>query len=472
MSTPGRVAGAGLLLLALGAAGGAGWWLGRRTPDTAPVAASLPPAAAPTPAPPPVPDDGLGFRLGVNEGVSIPERFIAAGMTPEQIGDELAKDAALLRGLGARTVRAHTGAFPRISQWSLERFPGRLEGEGDAWVRAVQAEGLDPVVMISPWPGNRTAAYTDRYLPADLAAFSAYVARIVERYDGDGTDDMPGLRAPVRWFEVDNEPDLKFTDPPREGGESWKPDSFCTPAEYAKVLVAAAAAVHAASPEAKVVAPSLFRPHADSAQAWLDRLVAEPGVREAVDVASLHTYDASPDGARLAEAIEVTRAAFPGRPLWVTETSMSLGDGVDEETQARLLVTFVGRSITGGVTALYWHTLADPPQPPDRGAGPNVRRGGGGHFSTNSLLRTLRDGSREEKPVGTTYKALAAVAARHPMAGAVPDGEGAARLLDGSVLLWAGSRAAPAGGVNLLGGATIAPGGTAEAPAWIAAAAP
>ncbi len=41
----------------------------------------------------------------------------------------------------------------------------------------------------------------------DTAAFYAFVQKLVERYDGDGIDDMPGLKAPVTYWEFSNEPD-------------------------------------------------------------------------------------------------------------------------------------------------------------------------------------------------------------------------------------------------------------------------
>jgi len=33
--------------------------------------------------------------------------------------------------------------------------------------------------------------------------------RLVERYDGDGQDDMPGLKYPIKYWEVANEPEMQ-----------------------------------------------------------------------------------------------------------------------------------------------------------------------------------------------------------------------------------------------------------------------
>lgn len=41
----------------------------------------------------------------------------------------------------------------------------------------------------------------------DTSAFYNFVQKIVERYDGDGVDDMPGLKVPITYWEFSNEPD-------------------------------------------------------------------------------------------------------------------------------------------------------------------------------------------------------------------------------------------------------------------------
>ena len=44
------------------------------------------------------------------------------------------------------------------------------------------------------------------FLPSDEEKYAAFVHAAVERYDGDGVDDMPGLKNPVRYWQVGNEP--------------------------------------------------------------------------------------------------------------------------------------------------------------------------------------------------------------------------------------------------------------------------
>jgi hypothetical protein len=49
------------------------------------------------------------------------------------------------------------------------------------------------------------------YLPIDQARYVAFVAAVVERYDGDGLSDAPTLTTPIKYWQVDNEPDAGTT---------------------------------------------------------------------------------------------------------------------------------------------------------------------------------------------------------------------------------------------------------------------
>ena len=72
------------------------------------------------------------------------------------------------------------------------------------------------------------------YIPKDIDSYSNFVKATVERYDGDGVDDMPGLKNPVKYWQVDNEPPGIRRD-------------------YAKLLEITYKAVKEADPECKVL---------------------------------------------------------------------------------------------------------------------------------------------------------------------------------------------------------------------------
>jgi hypothetical protein len=80
----------------------------------------------------------------------------------------------------------------------------------DAYVREFQA-GEEPVICLrsaSTW----TSKHAPRLKPSDLtpkpqfmALYQRCIAAVVERYDRDGRNDMPGLKFPVRYYEIGSE---------------------------------------------------------------------------------------------------------------------------------------------------------------------------------------------------------------------------------------------------------------------------
>ncbi len=268
----------------------------------------------------------------------------------------------------------------------------------DTWVRVVQEAGLAPLAMISPWPGNQTRDATDAFVLPDPAAYSAFVEAAVERYDGDGVDDMPGLLAPLHHWEIDNEPDLKNLVDLRTG----ETDDFATPAQFAEVLRLTAAAIRRADADAVILGGGFNRVTHDHGHRYLQSLMAEPGVLDALDVVSVHTYHQGPGLDDLITTLQRTQGAAPGARIWLTETSVpsqGRGSWQTEAWQARLAVVTVLESLAWGVEKVFWHTLFDPPPQP------GVQRPSG--TRTNSLLVRTPSGDLEPKPSAHAWKALA-----------------------------------------------------------------
>ncbi len=417
------------------------------------------------------------FAVGINEGVSIPQALVRReGLPPEQEAGLLAADVADLVDLGAGVVRANTATYPWLS-WFSSRKEADPFRRADAWVQAVTASDLEPLMMVGPWPGNRTANHTDHYLPDDMGAYTSWLQAVVERYDGDGVDDMPGLRRPVRYWEVDNEPDLHNSVPPRGGSRQGDPTTFQTPAEYAQVLVASAAAIRAADPQAVVLSAGFYRPHTAPGRDWIERWLAEPGVRDAFDVLSLHCYFDGDSLDRVDRTLDTWRATAPDKPMWVTETSVpSDGKGrwIDQDWQAGMVPAVIGGFLAGGADRVFWHTLADPPPSPEARKSP---------FAAHSLRQAsagpdrTTPGPTSDKPSGAVFRRMMAhLGPTDPATfqGLVVDGGRLLRAGDGWLAYW-GRPAVPSGATlveDLRTGEQHAPGSHVQAPAWISGPAP
>ena len=393
-------------LTALVLLGAAVFWLSARDVESAGELES--PAEQESAGEPDSAPDGLPVRsgpvrsiLGINEAISYPRRFLVDRRpSTEVLSRHLREDAELATGVGATWTRGHTVAFPMLS-WQQFRREGDSFRIADMWAEAAQSAGLQLVGMVGPWPGNHTSQHTDHFVPGNMADYADYVRQVVERYDGDGIDDMPGLTTPIHSWEFDNEPDLKSTGGPR----SQERGTFCTPEEFAQVFLVTAAAIREANPNARVLNGGIYRPAVEVGRAYMRDLFAIEGVLEAIDVVSIHTYHQGPDLRTLERAIEETRSLAPGKPIWITETSVpSRGSRpwVSEAWQADMVFGTYILALASGVEKVFWHTLYDPPQRRGR------RRTG---LSSNSLMARAEDDTVTSKPAAKAYRALAGVLA-------------------------------------------------------------
>jgi hypothetical protein len=343
------------------------------------------------------PSGPVSELFGINEAISYPERRENEGVSESALQAHLAEGGELAIAVGATWSRGHTVAFPRLS-WDRWEREGRSFDRADGWLRAMQTAGLEPIVMIGPWPGNRTRQATpDFELGDSWPEYLEFVSAVVERYDGDGVDDMEGLMQGVHHWEIDNEPDLKNSNGPR-GQEAT---DFATAAQFGELIVRTSEAIRAADSEAVVLNGGIFKVTKRLGYQYALDLFAEEGVLDAVDVISVHAYHYGPS----VEGVELTIARMQelaqGRPVWLTETGVpSVADNrwVSEEWQGEMVNRTVIVALSYGVEHIFWHTLFDPPA--------RARRPRAG-YGTHSLHERLESGGVRMKPSGESYRRLA-----------------------------------------------------------------
>jgi hypothetical protein len=273
----------------------------------------------------------------------------------------------------------------------------------DAAVRGAAAQGLAPVldVQVAPaWaegPGRPSAevAPPGTWKPS-ARALGAFAAALAARYDGASPDPSGAGAGPlprVRWFQVWAEQNLsQHLNPLWEGGR------LVGPAHYRRMLDAAYAAIHAASPGARTIVGGLA-PYGDAfpggdrvPPVWFWRsLLCLRGARlrtlpcpdparfdvaahNPIDVwgprrGALSPLDVSvPDISRLRAIVRravATRRALPARPkpFWATElwwdSSPPDPRGVPLRRQARFLGEAAYELWRQGVSAMIWWFLRD-----------------------------------------------------------------------------------------------------------------
>ena len=105
----------------------------------------------------------------------------------------------------------------------------------------------------------------------ERTAWKNYVTAVVNRYKGR-----------VRWFEVWNEPDMKYS-----WKHSWDVEAHVpNPVEYGKFCADTADAVHAANPDAKVIGMAIAHPYDLT---YLSTAMQQ-GLADKIDAVAFHVY--------------------------------------------------------------------------------------------------------------------------------------------------------------------------------------
>ena len=127
-----------------------------------------------------------------------------------------------MRGQDNQWVRPHPGPFV----WNkIEKEQGNFSWqEADEYV--VYAQDHNQTIIATIWPyanweqktckrkkarspfGKRFSKYLSK--PCSMENYKIFLINLVDRYDGDGNNDMPGLTKPIIHWEIMNEPEFKM----------------------------------------------------------------------------------------------------------------------------------------------------------------------------------------------------------------------------------------------------------------------
>lgn len=227
-------------------------------------------------------------------------------------------------------------------------------GTTDARVKDAQDKGLHILATIWPFAGwdqeyweqqygepegtKEGAEYgipNSRRKPYHMDAYRQFVQAIVERYDGDGENDMPGLKYPIKYWEAANEPSHS------EYFEGTMDDYF-------DLLQATYEAVKSADSDAKVL---MGGPAPVSMHEFFNELI-ELGGGAYFDIANMHELPGEV-GNSAVFINELLENHGIKRPIWVTEC----GDPVteNEELQAKNLVKGYVSGFANGVEKVFYN---------------------------------------------------------------------------------------------------------------------
>lgn len=273
------------------------------------------------------------------------------------------------------------GSDSRIYSW---RFVNPAEDVYDwsKWDLLVQSAQMHNITLLASigngvpaWANGQAPNCTScwREPPLDLwedpweeSSWYRYVYNFVERYDGDGYNDMPGLQKPIKYYEMWNEPDLRWgfsypTYPPHQFNGDVN--------DYVRLSAAGYDAVKDADPSATVVGPATAQTIGNTALVgqWFiwdwDQWEAAGGLNY-VDIVSFTRYPDQADWDALNYVnvfMSYADANRGGKPIWLTETGFS-GSSVDPaQVKARDFARFAFQVWNYAfVDRYYWYSYHEP----------------------------------------------------------------------------------------------------------------
>ncbi len=307
------------------------------------------PTATTVPPPLPVPPSGFvgmnGGPLEGNNSIYPYEGNLSHNPTLRGASMDWLADA------GVQWYREYCSDDINFSWAFVEQQPGVFDWAAwDILVTGAQNHQINLLASIGnsvPAWANGTANWrqppTDLYgNPQENTAWYRFVSALVERYDGDGQSDMPGLSRPIKYWEVWNEPELR---------QVWNPPDY--PAhqfnggaqDYVRLLAVAYSAIKQADPAATVVGPATAQIPGFSYDPkwtmWDWQGFVSAGGLNYVDILSFHVYfdrtDWDPSGVieLVLNAVDANRG---GKPVWLTETGWEGDPAGDHADKARNLV--------------------------------------------------------------------------------------------------------------------------------------
>jgi hypothetical protein len=277
-----------------------------------------------------------------------------------------------MRALGAGWYRPHPGPL----NWdAIERESGEYDwSKTDEYVKKAQNYGFRTLATI--WPFNdrdQLICHSDeptvindefaeelasrRYKPCDMEAYSNFVRAMVERYNGDGVGDMPGLQYGIKYWEVSNEPSMQET-----------PLTFFqgTPANYFDILQTTYTAVKTADPGAKVLYAGMAGAGGEVQDFW-ENVFFDIGADNYFDIANIHIIGFGDEETLNTAWLRNLLSSYnTDKPIWVTEAEI-LGVGRSDEEHAEVLVKGYVGAFGNGTDKVFYTTFRTWEKPGEKG---------------------------------------------------------------------------------------------------------
>jgi hypothetical protein len=224
-----------------------------------------------------------------------------------------------MRGKDNQWVRPHPGPFV----WNnIEKEKGIFSWDkADEYVAYAQKHNQTTIATIWPYAnweqkackrkkgrspfGKRFAKYLSK--PCSMESYKTFLFALIDRYDGDGVNDMPGLTKPIIYWEVMNEPEFKMF---FKGTED----------EFIEIFNFSSKLIRSKQKDAVIIMAGAAGMFPESKKFWKSVLLK---IKDHFDIANMH-HITPPDGKCdkdfwVGEFSELLQSLDINKPIWVTE---------------------------------------------------------------------------------------------------------------------------------------------------------
>jgi hypothetical protein len=246
--------------------------------------------------------------------------------------------------------------FFELFQWgNIEKEPGQFDFyDTDKTVKETQAQGLHILANIQPFAGwDQQAGYGDsnhKGKPCDMDSYAGFLTKLVERYDGDSVDDMPGLTVPIKHWELMNEPE-------------FQPMYFQgTPGDYVDTLKVTYETVKQADPEALIVQGGMAGMMEVCTTFW-QGVFDEEGAQY-LDIMNMHSIGHGEHLNIPAFQDFLEQNGLQDKPVWVTEVQFQQAQQTQNYSNAdfaKILARSYIFALGNGVNKLFYVNIRMPP---------------------------------------------------------------------------------------------------------------
>jgi len=260
---------------------------------------------------------------------------------------------------------------------NIEKTPGTYDFSlQDEFVEKMQNYGSNIFPVIWPYAQwdqqncynesclvNKNDAFIDqlgisRCKPCDETAYLNFIKTMVERYDGDGVNDMPGLKYPIKYYEFLNEPTLNINI--EEKKDASEMHFKGTPKEFVEFMNITYDAMKEVYPDVKLVHAGINSLEDDYLTLDFWKVVYKNHPK--FDIANVHSINQGSNDLFSYDIIDLLDDYYEDIPsFWIGEVEIGGHDtDYDEDKQAADLIKGYVRAFANGAEKIIYNIWYDP----------------------------------------------------------------------------------------------------------------